>query len=91
MKFFFEVILPKDLKGKIEIVKPKKAFTVVPNVKKKKIVVLRTYDELSHNEREDTIIPITIRAYALGHEDKIVVFRKATFTFPRLDVIAKHK
>ena len=91
MKFFFEVILPKDLKGKIEIVKPKKAFTVVPNVKKKKIVVLRTYDELSHNEREDTIIPITIRAYALGHEDKIVVFRKATFTFPRLDIIAKHK
>jgi cytochrome c oxidase accessory protein FixG len=91
MKFFFEVILPKDLKGKIEIVKPKKAFTVVPNVKKKKIVVLRTYDELSHSEREDTIIPITIRAYALGHEDKIVVFRKATFTYPRLDVITKHK
>jgi len=90
MKFFFEVILPKDMKGKIEIVKPKKAFTVVPNVKKKKIVVLRTYDELAHNERDDTIIPLTIRAYALDH-DEIVVFRKATFTYPRADVITKIK
>ena len=87
MKFFFEVILPADAKGTIEVVKPKRAFTVVPGVKKKKIVVLRTYDELAHNERDDVIIPLTIRAYALGHEDKIVVFRKATFTYPRADAI----
>ncbi len=37
--------------------------------------------------RKDTIIPITIRAYAIGHEDKIVVFRKSTFTFPREDIL----
>ena len=91
MKFYFDVILPKDIKGKIEIVKPKKAFTVVPNVKKKKIVLLRTYDVLSDNNRHDTIIPITIRAYALGHEDKVEVFRKSTFTYPRLDIIKDAK
>jgi len=87
MDYFFEVILPKEIKGKVEIIKPKKAFGVVPGVKKKKIVVLRTYDILAENKRHDTIIPITIRAYALGHEDKVVVFRKSTFTFPREDVL----
>ncbi|MCK4737521.1 MAG: cytochrome c oxidase accessory protein CcoG, partial [Sulfurimonas sp.] len=87
MKFFFEVILPKDIEGKIEILKPKKEFTVVPHVKKKKIVVLRTYDMLADDSRHDTIIPITVRAYALGHEDEIVVFRKSTFTYPRADII----
>jgi cytochrome c oxidase accessory protein FixG len=91
MKFFFEVIVPKDIKGKIEIIKPKKEFTVVPNIKKKKIVVLRTYDILADDARHDTIIPITIRAYALGHEDKIVIFRKSTFTYPRSDIIKSKK
>jgi cytochrome c oxidase accessory protein FixG len=91
MKFYFEVIPPKGLKGKIEIAKPKKEFTVVPGIKKKKIVVLRTYDKLSDDARHDTIIPITIRAYAIGHEDKIVVFRKSTFIYPRADVIKKAK
>ncbi len=91
MKFFFEVILPEGVKGNLEIAKPKKEFTVVPGVKKKKIVVLRTYDMLAHDGRHDTIIPITIRAYAVGHEDKIVVFRKSTFTYPRSDIIKASK
>jgi len=91
MKFYFEVITPKDLKGKITIAKPTKPFTVVPNVKKKKIVVLRTTDVLADDARHDTIIPITIRAYALDHEDKIVVFRKSNFIYPRADVIKKAK
>jgi cytochrome c oxidase accessory protein FixG len=87
MKFFFEVSLPKDMKGKIEIIKPKKEFTVVPHVKKKKIVVLRTYDMLADDSRHDTVIPIIVRAYAVGHEDEIVVFRKSTFTYPRSDIV----
>ncbi len=91
MDFYFEVIAPKDLKGKIEIFKPSESFSVVPDVKKKKIVVLRTFDTLAENARHDTIIPITIRAYAVGHEDKIVVFRKSTFTYPRDDVIKSTK
>ena len=91
MDFYFEVILPKDVKGKVEIFKPKEAFDITPGVKKKKIVVLRTYDALVEDGRHDTIIPITIRAYALGHEDKIVVFRESTFTYPRADVIKNIK
>jgi cytochrome c oxidase accessory protein FixG len=91
MKFYFEVIAPKGMEGKIKIAKPNKPFTVVPNIKKKKIVVLRTTEILSDDARHDTVIPITIRAYALDHEDKIVVFRKSTFIYPRADVIKKAK
>ena len=93
LKYYFEVIPPKGMEGKIEIFKPTKEFTVVPGVKKKKIVVLRTYDMLVDDDRKDTVIPITIRAYAIGHEDRIFVYRKSTFTFPRADIIeaAKNK
>jgi len=91
MKFFFEVIPPKGMEGKIVIAKPTREFTAVPGMKKKKIVVLRTNEMLVDDDRKDTVIPITIRAYAVGHEDKIVVFRKSTFVFPRSDIIKDNK
>jgi len=91
MKFYFEVIPPKGMEGKIFIAKPTKAFTAVPNVKKKKVVVLRTTEVLADDARKDTIIPITIRAYALGHEEKIVVFRNSTFIFPKASELTKAK
>jgi len=91
MKFYFEVIPPKGMEGKIIIAKPTKEFTAVPNIKKKKIVVLRTTEMLVDDDRKDTIIPITIRAYAIGHEEKIVVFRKAIFMFPRADIVKAAK
>ncbi|MCX6052731.1 MAG: cytochrome c oxidase accessory protein CcoG [Campylobacterales bacterium] len=91
LKYFFEVIPPKGMEGKIIITKPTEEFSAVPNIKKKKIVVLSTTQMLVDDERKDTVIPITIRAYAVGHEDKIVVFRESTFTFPRADVIKSAK
>ncbi len=91
MKFYFEVIAPKGMEGKISIAKPSKAFTVVPNIKKKKVVVLRTTEMLIEDDRHDTFIPITIRAYALGHEDKIVIFRKSIFVFPKTGILKKAK
>lgn len=91
MKFYFEVIPPKGMEGKIIIAKPSKEFTAVPGMKKKKIVVLRTTEVLADDARKDTIIPIKIRAYALGHEEKVVVFRNATFTFPKADVLKAAK
>jgi cytochrome c oxidase accessory protein FixG len=96
MKFYFDVIVPKEvngkpINGKITIAKPEKAFTAIPGVKKKKIVVLTTTDMLVSDPRHDTIIPIVIRAYAIGHEDKVVVLRNSTFTFPRADIIKAAK
>ena len=89
MKFYFEVIPPKGMEGKIKIAKPTKPFTAVPGHKKKKIVVLRTTDILADSDRKDTIIPIKIRAYAIGHEDKIVVFRDSIFIYPKSTILKK--
>jgi len=91
MKFYFEVIPPKGMEGKITIVRPSKEFIAAPGIKKKKIVVLRTEEMLVDNDRKDTVIPITNRAYAIGHEDKIVVFRNSTFVFPRSDIVKQEK
>ena len=91
MKFYFEVIAPKGMEGKIVIAKPNKEFTATPGHKKKKIVVLRTTEILADDARKDTVIPIKIRAYALGHEDKIVVFRDSTFIFPKASVLKAAK
>jgi len=91
MKFFFEIIPPKGMEGKIIIAKPSKPFSVTPGIKKRKIVTLRTTEVLVDDPRKDTIIPIKIRAYALGHEDKIVVFRDTTFIFPKENILKKAK
>ena len=91
MDFYFDLILPEGMEGKIEIAKPSKKFSAVPGIKKKKVVILRTTDVLVDDDRKDTIIPITIKAYAIGHEENIVVYREAVFIFPRADVLKKAK
>ena len=91
MDFYFDVIPPKGMEGKIIIAKPNKKFSAVPGIKKKKVVILRTTDVLADNERKDTIIPITIKAYAIGNEENIVVYRDAVFVFPRADELKKAK
>ncbi len=90
MSFYFEIIPPKGMEGKIFIAKPTKAFTAVPGIKKKKVVILRTTEVLVENDRGDTTIPITIKAYSLDRED-VVVYREAVFTFPKLDVLKASK
>ena len=95
MQFYFEVIPPKGMEGKIKVVKPSKPFRVVPGTKKKKIVTLRTTEMLVDNPRKDTIIPITIHAYALDKDgkpsEKISVIRHSTFVFPKESVLLKSK
>ncbi len=95
MKFFFEIIPPSGMEGKIIIAKPSKEFTVVPGSKKKKIVTLRTTELLADDARKDTIIPIVIHAYALnedGTQNEIVsVIRHSTFTFPKKSILDSAK
>jgi cytochrome c oxidase accessory protein FixG len=90
-KYYFDVIAPKGMEGKIKIAKPSKPFTARPGVKKKKVVVLYTDDLLVEDPRKDTVIPITIRAYALDNKEEIVVDRASTFTFPRFDILQNAK
>ncbi len=95
MKFFFEVIPPKGMEGKIEIIKPLKPFRVIPGLKKKKIVTLKTTKMLVDDNRKDTIIPITIHAYALdkdGKPSKVVsVIRHTIFVFPKESILLQEK
>lgn len=95
LKFYFEIIAPKGMEGKIKISKPSKPFNANPGVKKKKIVILRTTEVLVSNDRKDTIIPITIHAYALKADGtkstEITVTRKSTFVYPKKSVIDKLK
>ena len=90
-KFFFDIIPPKGMEGKIKVLTPTKPFTVKPGVKKKKIVRLYTTEELVKDERKDTVLPITIHAYAIDAKDKIVVDRQSTFIFPRYDKYTEAK
>jgi cytochrome c oxidase accessory protein FixG len=91
MDFYFDVIPPAGMEGKITIEKPSEKFEAVPGVKKKKVVILRTTEMLVDDVRKDTIIPIKIKAYAIGHEENIVVYRDAVFIFPRSDVLSATK
>ena len=95
MKFYFEILTPKGMEGKITIVRPTKAFDAQPEVKKKKIVTLSTIEVLANNAINDTIIPITIHAYALDKDgkksEKISVLRKSSFIYPKKSVLNSPK
>ena len=95
MKYYFDVIPPKGMEGKIKIVKPSKPFRVVPGVKKKKIVTLKTTEMLVDNTRKDTVLPIKIHAYALDKDGKpskvISVYRDTIFIFPKESVLGIKK
>ncbi len=86
-EYYFDVIAPAGMEGKIKIDKPEKPFKVKPGVVKKKVVVLYADEMLVDDDRKDTVIPITIRAYATDAKDKVVVLRQSTFTFPRSDLL----
>ena len=91
MKYYFDVKPDIKVNGKLFVKTPSEPFEVKPRVKNKDILVISTYDKLVTNPDNDTIIPITIHAYALdkdGNPDKkISIVRKARFVFPREDLL----
>ncbi|NCB10434.1 MAG: cytochrome c oxidase accessory protein CcoG, partial [Erysipelotrichia bacterium] len=60
-------------------------FTLSPGKLAKKVVVLQTDKVLVSDKTKDTPIEITLKAYAKEDPEKVVVFRKAVFIYPRLD------
>ncbi|MCH9813206.1 MAG: cytochrome c oxidase accessory protein CcoG [Epsilonproteobacteria bacterium] len=86
-KYFFEVVGRDDIK----IERPDKAFTLRAGAKSKKVVVLSTTKELAKDNKKDTPIPITIKAYAVDDKEKVVVQRNTTFVYPRYDVLLEHR
>ena len=76
-KYYFEV----DHKD-ISIKRPSKPFVLKAGKKLKKIVILKADKNLSTHQKEDTLLNITIKAYALDDKEKIVVTRETTFIYP---------
>ncbi len=86
-KYYFDVIAPKGMEGKIKIGEPTAPFNVKPGIVKKKVVVLYADEMLVNDPRKDTVIPIMIKAYAIDDKEKVMVVRESTFTFPRADLV----
>lgn len=86
-RYYFEVEGHDD----IEITRPTKPFKLSAGGKAKKIVILQTKEELVKDDRKDTPITITIKAYAVDEPEKIVVERDTVFVYPRYDLIEKAK
>jgi len=84
-QYYFEV---QGLKG-VKIIRPEKPFSISAGFKKKKIVILETDKVLIKSTKQDTPLPITIRAYAVDDPKEIVVFRKSVFVYPRIDKLKK--
>ena len=85
--YYFEI---QGQKG-ITILRPKEKFHLGAGKKKKKVVIFQTSEILVKNNEKDTPLPITIKAYAVDDPKHIVVFRKSTFGFPRLDLLEKKR
>ncbi|MFW3354039.1 cytochrome c oxidase accessory protein CcoG [Aliarcobacter butzleri] len=60
-------------------------FTLSPGKLAKKVVILETNKILVSDNTKDSPITITLKAYAKENPEKVVVYRKATFIYPRLD------
>ncbi|RXJ55456.1 cytochrome c oxidase accessory protein CcoG [Candidatus Marinarcus aquaticus] len=83
-KYALEIIDNDDIY--IERFKP---FTLSPKKLAKKVVILSTDTMLVNDSTKDTPITVTVRAYAIDEPEKIQVFRKAVFIYPRADKLNK--
>ncbi|MHB8098636.1 MAG: 4Fe-4S dicluster domain-containing protein, partial [Sulfuricurvum sp.] len=90
-EYYFDVIAPQGMEGKIKISEPAKPFKVKPGIVKKKVLVLYTNEILVNDGSKDTVIPITIHAYAIDDKEKIITNKETTFTFPRADLLKEKK
>ena len=80
LTYVLEIVDNPDIR--IERFEP---FTLSPGKLAKKVVVLETDKVLVSDNTKDTPITITLKAYAKEDPEKVKVFRKAVFIYPRLD------
>jgi cytochrome c oxidase accessory protein FixG len=80
----YKIEVVGEYKDKIEI-KRFKQLTLKPGKLAKKVLVLATKDRLADSNTKDTPITVTLKAYAIDEPDRVVVYRKAVFIYPRVD------
>ncbi|HEC1776655.1 cytochrome c oxidase accessory protein CcoG [Campylobacter sp. RKI_CA19_01128] len=86
--YYFDVKL-QGIDDGLEIIRPKKPFKLKAGEKDKQIVVLKATKKLADNDRKDTVIPLTIKAYALDDKN-IIITRESNFVYPKNSII-EHK
>jgi hypothetical protein len=52
---------------------------------KKKVIQLSTKERIADSVKKDTPVTVTLRAYADEDPERVQVFRKAVFIYPRAD------
>ena len=80
LTYQLEVVNNPDIK-----IKRFEPFTLSPGKLAKKVVILETDKVLVNDKSKDTPITVTLKAYAQEDPEKVVVFRKAVFIYPRAD------
>ena len=90
--FLFQNTDSKDHRYALEVVDNKdiviqrfNPFDLSAGKMAKKVVVLGTTARLVQDATKDTALPVTIRAYAVDEPERVQVFRKAMFMYPRAD------
>lgn len=76
--YYFRVLNNDD----IQIKYPEESFEIKPGKKARKRVFLYTTKDLSTNTLDDSIIPITIQAYATDDEN-INIVKESIFVYPK--------
>ena len=84
LTFNLEIVDHPDVK-----IKRFKPFTLSPGKLAKKVVILETNKILVSDNTKDTPITIMLKSYAKEDPERVVVFRKAVFIYPRLDKLKK--
>jgi len=79
-KYALEIVDNKDI-----VIERFNPFTLSAGKLAKKVVVLGTTKRLVNDKTKDTPITVTIRAYAIDEPERVQVFRKAVFIYPRAD------
>lgn len=79
-KYAVEVVDNKDI-----VIKRFTPFNLSPRKMAKKVVVLSTKKQLVNDNTKDTPITVMLKAYAVDDPQRVVVFRKAVFIYPRTD------
>lgn len=79
-KYNLEIIGHDDI-----IIKRFAPFSLSPRKLSKKVLILSTNKKLSNDITKDTPITVTIKAYAIDDPERVVVYRKAVFVYPRAD------
>ncbi len=83
-KHTYKLEIVGEYAGKIKIERFKE-LTLSPHKLAKKVIKLSTTEKLVTTSEKDTPLTVMLKAYAVDEPERVVVYRKAVFIYPRAD------